>query len=61
MLRKDSEMRKVAVCILKEEDGQGLVEYSLILSLIVIAAIAAVSFLGENAFALYLDSVDKMP
>ena len=54
-------MKKIAACILKEEDGQGLVEYSLILSLIVIAAIAAVSFLGENAFALYQDSMDKMP
>ena len=53
-------MGKIAVCILNEEDGQGLVEYSLILSLIVIAAIAAVSFLGENAFALYLDSITKM-
>jgi Flp pilus assembly pilin Flp len=53
-------MKKVAVCILKEEDGQGLVEYTLILALIVLAAVAAVSFLGENAFALYLDSITKM-
>ena len=53
-------MRKIAVCILNEEDGQGLAEYTLIISLIVIAAIAAVSFLGENAFALYLDSITKM-
>ena len=54
-------MRKIAACILNEEDGQGLVEYSLILSLIVLAAVAAVSFLGENVFALYLDSIDEMP
>ena len=53
-------MGKIAVCILNEEDGQGLAEYTLIISLIVIAAIAAVSFLGENAFALYLDSITKM-
>ena len=54
-------MKRTAVCLLNEEGGQGVVEYSLILSLIVIAAIAAVSFLGENAFALYLDSIDEMP
>jgi pilus assembly protein Flp/PilA len=53
-------MKKIAACILKEEDGQGLVEYTLILALIVLAAVAAVSFLGENAFALYQDSMDKM-
>ena len=54
-------MKKIAACILKEEDGQGLVEYSLIFSLIVIVIIAAVSLLGENVFALYLDSIDEMP
>ena len=53
-------MKKIAACILKEEDGQGLVEYTLILALIVLAAVAAVSFLGENAFALYLDSITMM-
>ena len=61
MLRKDTDMKKTAVCILKEEGGQGVVEYSLIFSLIVIVIIAAVSLLGENVFALYQDSMEKMP
>ena len=54
-------MKRTAVCLLNEEGGQGVVEYSLILSLVVIGLIAAVSFLGENVFALYLDSMAKMP
>ena len=61
MLRKDTDMKETAVCLLNEEGGQGVVEYSLILSLIVIVIIAAVSLLGENVFALYLDSIDEMP
>ena len=54
-------MKRTAVCLLNEEGGQGVVEYSLIFSLIVIVIIAAVSLLGENVFALYLDSIDEMP
>lgn len=54
-------MKRTAVCLLNEEGGQGLVEYSLILSLVVIGLIAAVRLLGENAFALYLDSMAKIP
>jgi|LSQX01.3.fsa_nt_gb Flp pilus assembly pilin Flp len=54
-------MKRTAVCLLNEEGGQGVVEYSLILSLIVIGLIAIVSLLGKNVFALYLDSIDEMP
>lgn len=61
MLKKGYGYEKNCCMYFKEENGQGLVEYSLILSLIVLAAVAAVSFLGENAFALYLDSIDEMP
>ena len=54
-------MKRTAVCLLNEEGGQGLVEYSLILSLVVIGLIAVVSIVGENVFELYLDSMAKMP
>lgn len=54
-------MKRTAVCLLNEEGGQGLVEYSLILSLVVIGIIAAVKLLGENVFVLYLDSIEEMP
>lgn len=61
MLRKDTDMRRSAVSLLNEEGGQGLVEYYLILSLIVIALIAVVTIVGENEFALYQDSISKLP
>jgi len=34
--------------ILKDEDGQGMVEYGLILGLIAVAAIAAIALLGPK-------------
>ncbi len=33
--------------MLKDEEGQGIVEYALILSLVVLAVVGAVTFLGE--------------
>jgi len=39
--------------ILFDESGQGLVEYSLILSLVTLAAIGAVVLFGESVFDLY--------
>lgn len=39
--------------LLFDESAQGLVEYSLILSLVALAAIGAVVLLGESVFDLY--------
>ena len=36
------------VSLLKDEKGQGMVEYGLILALVAIAAIVALSLLGKN-------------
>lgn len=41
-------MRKFAE-IFVEEDGQGLVEYALIIALVSVVAIAALTFLGKRA------------
>lgn len=38
---------------LKNDDGQGMVEYALILSLIAIVAIAALSFVGQETKDLF--------
>ncbi len=35
--------------MLKNDDGQGLVEYALIIALVSIVAIAALNFLGKKA------------
>jgi pilus assembly protein Flp/PilA len=47
--------------ITNEEDGQGMVEYALLLALVVIVAIGALSILGETINKqLYEKSVGKM-
>jgi len=39
--------------VLSDESGQGLAEYSLILSLVALAALSAVILLNESVFDLY--------
>jgi pilus assembly protein Flp/PilA len=47
--------------ILKDEDGQGMVEYGLILGLIAIAAIAALILLGPKIKAIFTAANDAVP
>ena len=42
-------MKKLLVWLRKEESGQGMVEYGLILALIAVVVIAAVKLIGTNA------------
>ena len=42
---------------LQEEDGQGMVEVALIISLIALAAIAASRLLGQGVLAFYFNKV----
>ena len=52
------------VRILKDEDGQGMVEYGLILGLIAVAAIAAIIALGPKIKAFFEDAntaIDTAP
>jgi pilus assembly protein Flp/PilA len=44
-----------------EEVGQGMVEYSLILALIVVVCIVAVTFFGEGASGLYNNAINNIP
>ena len=44
----------------KEEAGQTLVEYGLILALISIVAIAALTLIGDNVTAVFNDIADEL-
>ncbi len=46
--------------ILKDENGQGMVEYGLILALVAIAAIGALVLLGPKISALFTAASDKL-
>lgn len=46
-------MTKQMLSFLKEDKGQGMVEYGLIIALIAIAVIAAISFLGGELKGLF--------
>ena len=41
-------MQSVAYALLADESGQGLVEYSLILALVALAALASMTFFGRK-------------
>ena len=44
----------------KEEEGQSLSEYGLILALIAVVAITALTLLGDNIKAMFEDIADKI-
>ncbi len=46
---------------LKEEDGQGMVEYALIIALISIAAVAIFTPLGGKILGAFTQANDAMP
>ena len=55
---------KKFTAILKDEDGQGMVEYGLILGLIAVAAIAAIALLGPKIKSMFEganSAIDAVP
>lgn len=44
-----------------EEDGQTLVEYGLLMSLIALVIVAAVSMFGRRAFSYYNNANNQLP
>lgn len=46
-------MRDLLVRLWKDESGQGMVEYGLILALVAVAAIAALRFLGQGVDGIF--------
>jgi len=53
-------IKEVDTTIWKNEDGQGMVEYGLILGLISIAAVAAIALLGPKIKELFQNANDTM-
>jgi pilus assembly protein Flp/PilA len=54
-------MKKTIRWLVIEESGQGMVEYSLLLALVVIVIIGAVTIVGESTYNLYNETISKMP
>ncbi|ADL11779.1 Flp family type IVb pilin [Acetohalobium arabaticum] len=46
--------------LLTEEDGQGMVEYGLILALIAVAVVAALTTMGEDLTTLFENITDDL-
>ncbi|MBU4440239.1 MAG: Flp family type IVb pilin [Acetobacterium sp.] len=53
-------MRNLFVKMFKEEDGQGMVEYGLIIAGIALAAIAAIWLLGPQISQMFTDIGTKL-
>jgi pilus assembly protein Flp/PilA len=53
-------MKKLLVWLRKEESGQGMVEYGLILALIAVVVIFAVRAIGTNANATFENIADEL-
>ena len=47
--------------IIKDESGQGMVEYGLILGLVAVAAVAALVLLGPKISALFTTATEALP
>jgi pilus assembly protein Flp/PilA len=54
-------MLKKCIQIAKNEDGQGMVEYGLILGLVAVAAIVALIALGPKIRDMFQQAADKLP
>ncbi len=52
---------KALKMILKDESGQGMVEYGLILGLVAVAAVAALLLLGPKISALFTTAEQAVP
>lgn len=53
-------MKKNIINILKDEEGQGMVEYGLILGLIAVAAVAAIVLLGPKIKGFFESANDAL-
>jgi len=53
-------MMEIITRLFRDEEGQGLAEYALILVLIAVVVIAALSFLGETITDVFTNITDGM-
>ena len=54
-------MKNMMKWFMAEEDGQGMVEYALILGLIALACVAFAGALGDKIVAFYESANNKVP
>jgi pilus assembly protein Flp/PilA len=54
-------MKREIGWFIKNEDGQGMVEYSLVLALVALVAIGAVALLGDTTNQLFENAMARMP
>lgn len=60
MERRGVSMLNLLKIFIKEEDGQGLAEYGLILALVALAVITALTGLGDGIEEIFNDIVGKL-
>jgi pilus assembly protein Flp/PilA len=51
---------KHLICLIKNEQGQGLSEYSLVLGIIAVAVIATIAILSENAVKMLTNTLKTL-
>jgi pilus assembly protein Flp/PilA len=54
-------MKNLVACTMKDEQGQGMVEYGLIIGLIAVVVIAALVILGPKIATLFQGVASKLP
>lgn len=54
-------MKNIIGCIINEESGQGMVEYSLIISLIAVMLVFSLKAFGDRLQYSINDTVNKLP
>ena len=54
-------MKAKIECFIKNEDGQGMVEYALILTLVALATVGAVALLGISTNELFQKAITSIP
>lgn len=54
-------MKRLIGCIINEESGQGMVEYSLIITLIAITLVFSLKAFSDKLYYSITDSANKLP
>jgi pilus assembly protein Flp/PilA len=53
--------KNLIACTMKDEQGQGMVEYGLIIALVAVVAIIGLALLGPQIKALFISISGKLP
>jgi pilus assembly protein Flp/PilA len=62
MIKEAAQMKKnLFACTMKDEEGQGMVEYGLIIALVAVVAIVGLTLLGPQIKSLFLNISKQLP